>query len=268
MLTLDQIAHFRHEGFLVCEHFFDDREVNALKAEVERFIAQGLARNVATAGDGASPTAGAHNLQVMPLDQNSPLFRALPFHPRVAATVSQLIGDPIVKILDQMFIKPARSGLPTNWHTDNAYFCIDDPLRGTAMWIAIHDANRENGTLKVIPRAFGTEHKHHRDPDSDHHIRMEAAEDDAFHCEMAAGGVVFFCYGTPHATGPNPTDATRAGAGIHFLNADYLPGLLRTGTHGKAHVAVTGEETDGGTTRYGQDQRGAWDREVERLISR
>ena len=38
---------------------------------------------------------------------------------------------------------------------------------------------------------------------------------------LPAGGVVFFCYGTPHATGPNRTERERAGVALHFLRADY-----------------------------------------------
>src|SRR5438874_2111705 len=57
--------------------------------------------------------------------------------------------------------------------------------------------------------------------DGDHHIRCYPPEEQAVHLELPAGGVAFFCYGTPHATGPNTTDHERAGAAFHFLRADY-----------------------------------------------
>ena len=77
---------------------------------------------------------------------------------------------------------------------------------GTAMWIAVHDATTANGTLQVIPDVFRTAFEHSRDPYSDHHIRCYPPEERAVHLELPAGGVAFFCYGTPHATGPNTTD--------------------------------------------------------------
>jgi ectoine hydroxylase-related dioxygenase (phytanoyl-CoA dioxygenase family) len=92
---------------------------------------------------------------------------------------------------------------------------------GTAMWTAVHDATVANGTLKVIPDCFRELLEHSRDPYSDHHIRCYPLEARAIDLELPAGGVVFFAYGTPHATGPNTTDHERAGVALHFLRADY-----------------------------------------------
>jgi ectoine hydroxylase-related dioxygenase (phytanoyl-CoA dioxygenase family) len=95
---------------------------------------------------------------------------------------------------------------------------------GTAMWIAVSDATLANGTLQVIPDALRTAFEHGRDPFSDHRIRCYPSEEHAVHLELPAGGVAFFCYGTPHATGANTTDRERAQAAIHVLRADSARG--------------------------------------------
>ena len=123
----------------------------ALAAEIDRFQRQGMVRNVRTESDGCTHSSQQANLQLIPLFDKSPLLRALPFTPKVADAVSRLIGDPYLLHLDQMFLKPARVGTGTSWHQDNAYFKIADPLRGTAMWLAVHDAMVDNGTLRPIP---------------------------------------------------------------------------------------------------------------------
>jgi ectoine hydroxylase-related dioxygenase (phytanoyl-CoA dioxygenase family) len=41
--------------------------------------------------------------------------------------------------------------------------------------------------------------------------RMYANESRAVHCELDAGGVVFFSFATPHATGANLTGHARTG---------------------------------------------------------
>ena len=215
-LNLSQIHHFRSAGYLVIDEFFDHEEVSAMQSEVERWLQKGLPRDVST-----TPKE-RQNLQLIPLYPHSPLFRALPFSPKVVATVEALLGKPVIKILDQMFYKPAHSGMGTHWHTDNAYFQLADPLSGTAMWIAIHDADRRNGGLKVVPNAFTEQFAHRRDPDSDHHIHTDIDESRAVHCDLKAGGVVFFCFGTPHATDDNQSDAGRAGIGLHFVNGEKL----------------------------------------------
>jgi ectoine hydroxylase-related dioxygenase (phytanoyl-CoA dioxygenase family) len=63
--------------------------------------------------------------------------------------------------------------------------------------------------------------EHSHDPHSDHHIRCYPPEERAVDLELPAGGVAFFAYGTPHATGPNTTDRERAGVALHCLRADY-----------------------------------------------
>ena len=261
-----QVEHFKREGYVIVPDFFAVDELAALRIEINRMHSEGQMRNVATAGDGTTRNSDAQNLQLIPLDMRSDLFRALPFDPKVIESVGQLLGAPVLKILDQLFMKPGNVGLPTNWHTDNAYFKIRDPLAGAAMWIAIDNANRQNGTLKVIPRAFGTQYEHFRDPDSDHHIRMEADEADAVHCELNSGGVVFFCYGTPHATGPNLTDVTRTGVGLHFLNANFLnhEGVAQEQFN---YVQLTGTAADGGLAKYGVDLRGSWETTVAEVLA-
>src|SRR5207244_2247556 len=77
-----------------------------------------------------------------------------------------------------------------------------------------------NGTMRVVSGVFNQQFEHTRDPDSDHHIRCYPDESQATLVELPAGGVLFFCYGTPHATGANTTDHERAGVALHFINAD------------------------------------------------
>src|SRR5262249_55808752 len=137
---------------------------------------------------------------------------------KVIEAVRQLIGDPVLLHLDQVFVKPGKHGAGTNWHQDNAYFQIPNPLKGTALWTAVHDATIANGTIRVIPGVFEEKFEHTRDPYSDHHIRCYPDESQAVYVELPAGGIVFFCYGTPHATGANTTDTERAGVALHFIN--------------------------------------------------
>ena len=211
------IQEFHQSGKVLIPHFFSAQETQAMQLEVDRWLANGFFRNV-------SPDPNLQNLQCIPLNTKSPLFHALGLCPKVTQAVQALLGRPIVRILDQSFFKPARTGSATNWHTDNAYFKTSNPLSGLAMWIAIHDASITNGCLKVVPGVFEKDFAHQRDPASDHHIRTQIDDQEAFHCELDAGGVVFFCFGTPHATGDNPTDAARAGVGIHYVNIHQVDG--------------------------------------------
>ena len=264
-LTSRQKRHFRDHGYVAVPDFFSPREIAALRAEIERFKREGLLRNVATDGDGETPSESKANLQLIPLNDKSALIRALPFEPRVVEAVGQLIGDPFLLHLDQMFLKPARHGMGTDWHQDNAYFKIGDPMMGTAMWVAVHDADRANGTLQVIHDSFTEEYEHSRDPNSDHHIHCFPPEERAVALEMEAGGVAFFCYGTAHSTGPNTTDRERAGIAFHFLRSACVDSanLIRSE---RSYPCLSGSDATGGKKEYGVQVAGTWEGEVERAL--
>ena len=250
-LTPERVAEYHRRGYTIVPGFFEPDEVRVLQIEVARWLDADLPRDVAIAEKHT-------NLQLIPLFPHSELMAALPFAKKVRDAVTALLGAPVVKILDQMFYKPGGQGMGTNWHTDNAYFEIDEPLRGCALWIAVHDASEVNGTLKVIPERHHETLMHERDPASDHHIRTYIDPSTAEHCELEAGGVVFFCFGTPHATGPNPTNQGRAGIGIHFVNFDHASAAMRRGERWQDFAL------DGATGRRSRDDFGA---AVERILT-
>ncbi len=261
-----QIEQFRTHGYTTEPAFFSAREIEAIRAELERLKRDGKLRNVSTEGDGATHSTQAVNLQLCPMYSHSPLIRALPFEPKVIDAVTSLIGEPILLHLDQVFLKPGGHGAGTNWHQDNAYFKIRDPMKGTAMWIAVHDATIANGTMRVIPDSYKEVYEHTRDPFSDHHIRCYPPEEKAVPLELPAGGVAFFCYGTAHCTGANRTEKERAGVALHFLRSEYAnDDLIAPDRDYRPYL--TGEQATGGRKEYGALVAGTWQREVDAALA-
>ncbi|MBX3014084.1 MAG: phytanoyl-CoA dioxygenase family protein [Caldilineaceae bacterium] len=262
LVSAQQLAQFRDEGYAVFPTFFEPDELAAMLAELARFQREGLGRNVATEGDGKTHSTAKVNYQIIPLNNKSDLFRAFPFNPKVVAVVGQLIGTPFVRHLDQIFLKPGRTGAGTSWHTDNAYFQISDPTKGVGMWVALHDATLANGTLHVIPRSYLETFAHARDLGSDHHITFNVDDSRAVPILLPAGGAVFFNYGTGHGTKANNTDHERAGLAFHFLHTDYVAqGRLTDGV-----VHITGPQATGGVREYGVAVADRWPSEVRKLV--
>ncbi len=264
VLTSDQRRAYDRDGYVSVPDFFDRREVAAMVAELERFKRAGLGRNVATDGDGQTQSRTRINYQIIPLNDKSTLFRALPYHPRVVEAVRQCIGEPFVRYLDQIFLKPGKSGAGTQWHTDNAYFKVSDPTRGIGMWIALHDATVANGTMHMIPGVYRQTFDHARDPGSDHHIAFKADDSMAVPVELPAGGAIFFNYGVPHCTRANTTEHERAGLAYHFLRTDFIPDRVSSGPR-KELIHITGPEASGGLIEYGTMIAGTWEAEVAKL---
>ena len=267
MFKESEIEEFRSQGWLAKEEFWSQREVRAMRRELERLKAEGLLRNVATAGDGVTPADDQVNLQLCPMFPHSDFYRAMPFADKAVTAVRQLVGDPVVLHLDQVFLKPGKQGMGTNWHQDNAYFQIDDPLKGTAMWTAVHDATVANGTIHVIPGSYRVAYEHSRDPYSDHHIRCYPPEDQAVAVELPAGGVVFFAYGVAHCTLANTTEAERAGVALHFING-AMDATAKSGFPLGKRPYLSGDEASGGLNEHGVVVAGTWEREVEAVLNR
>jgi len=256
--TSRQLEEFQSEGFTTAPEFFDKDEVAAMRAELDRFKEAGLLHNVVTEGDGKTHSNTAFNLQICPIAPKSELFRALGFADKVVESIRQLIGDPFIWQLDQIFLKPGRHGKGTAWHQDNAYFRILDRRQGVGMWTALHAANVDNGTMRVIPRGDAELLAHERDGGSDHHIKCVVDESRAIPVELPAGGVLFFNYGVPHCTTGNNTDHERAGLALHFMREEAM---VKPETR---LAIVSGPNSTHGVAEFGSDQRGSWERQVRR----
>ncbi len=263
--TPDQIAHYRTHGWLAVPDFWSAPEVLALQREVVVLRERGLLRNVATEGDGATAARTAQNLQLCPAARHSPLLRSLSYAPKVTAAISSLIDGPLLLWLDQIFLKPARHGVGTNWHQDDAYFRAAKPTNGIGMWTAIHPATIANGTMHLAPRP-GRLLDHQRDPSSDHHIICRIDEATAIPVELPAGGALFFAFDMPHCTKGNHTDADRAGLAYHFSSLDALTpeGLAKYRGEGHWYLhQLTGPGATDGTAAWGGSQIGVFDQLVE-----
>ena len=263
VLADDLVDQFRNAGYTKSPEFFSTREIRAMRAELDRLDADGLLRNVATEGDGTTHSELMQNYQICPITPKSEFYRAFHFHPKVIEAVGQLIGNPFVFYLDQIFLKPGKHGIGTDWHQDNAYFKVEDPTKGVAVWVALHDASVENGTLHVLPNSHTELLDHERDPNSDHHIHCVVPEERAVALELPAGGVGFFDFGTAHCTRANTTDTARAGLAVHFLHTDFIP-ESRSGSSIPTHL--TGPGASGGLNEYGSRIEGTWETEVDRVL--
>src|SRR5690349_4915661 len=115
ILNPSQVEQFQNEGYTAAPSFFNQKEVAAMQADLTRLMREGKLRNVATDGDGKTHSAQKRNLQLCPMYNHSALFRSLAFHPKVVGAISQLLGDPHLLRLDQVFLKPAHDGMGTNW---------------------------------------------------------------------------------------------------------------------------------------------------------
>ncbi len=117
-------------------------------------------------------------------------------------------------------VKPPRIGSEKPWHQDNAYFSIKDPNGTIGIWIALDDAQVENGCMHVLPGG------HKMGPLKHEHTFDCEIKKDRFDPEgmlpipLKPGGALFFHGNLPHWTPINSSDSRRRALQFHYRSVD------------------------------------------------
>jgi phytanoyl-CoA hydroxylase len=138
--------------------------------------------------------------------------------PNIVGMLTQLIG-PDVKCVQSMFIdKPPDTGTGQPYHQD-AWYLKTEPDTLMALWLALEDADAENGCLYVVPGS-------HTDPI---HPVEEPAE------PMQAK--IFKITSVGAASRPEVAVPLRAGSGVFFTgHVLHRSAHNRSGRHRRAYV--------------------------------
>ena len=164
VLTADQLAHYRDQGFLVLERRIPEQTLGQIRAEIARFVeeARGL-----TASNDRIDLEDSHHPETprvrrvkMPYHL-SDVFRALARSQEILAPVRDLLGPSLRLHGSKLNMKAAGYGAAVEWHQDWAFYphTNDDVL---AVGVMIDDMAAENGPLMVFPGSHrGAVYDHH-----------------------------------------------------------------------------------------------------------
>ena len=156
----------------------------------------------------------------------------------------RLHSDEPWELMQSMVImKPPRIGGEVNWHQDGT-FLIDEQKRCVGIWIALEDANEDNGCLQFgdtppqgLCSLFETDHVSGETQMRALANALQAPEHPIF-APCHAGDAVIFDGLTPHASSPNRSSKSRRAITLHFkpaasnwaptnwLQRDLLPRFL------------------------------------------
>lgn len=232
VLTAEQVAQFREQGYLKFGQVADPEHCRALMQRLTdvmegRSKAQPEAkRNLL--GDGSEQVV----VQVVNIWEADDLFRDHLYNPTVCEAVCQLIGCDVLRVWhDQVQYKPPRVGGPTSWHQDHPYWPIIQPADLVSAWMAIEDADIENGCMWMVPGShkwgphkggtIGTDPENF-DPMPDLDQLPAGIKIEKVPCPVKAGEVMFHHCLTWHGSPPNRSDRGRPAIAVH-----YMPGYTR-----------------------------------------
>ncbi len=125
-----------------------------------------------------------------------------------------LLGPDVRLYWDQAVYKKPGTDDPFPWHQDNGYTFIE-PQQYLTCWVALTDAPVEMGCPWVVPGQHLRGTLAHDLTDLGY-VCLADWPDDAVPVPAHAGDIVVFSSLTPHATGPNTSDATRKAYIVQF----------------------------------------------------
>jgi non-haem Fe2+, alpha-ketoglutarate-dependent halogenase len=136
-LTAAQVRHFNERGYVLPLAVFSTEEAEANRRYFDQLMASARA-----AGHNSYSINGWHRHCVG-------IYRLL-MEPRILDYVEDLIGPNIVSTMTHYFSKEPGDDKQVVWHQDASYWPLT-PSKVVTVWLAIDDADDDNGAMQFIP---------------------------------------------------------------------------------------------------------------------
>jgi phytanoyl-CoA hydroxylase len=146
---LKEVAQgFHTHGFSVLKEFMTDVELKRAESEVETILTSDLRSR--PPGDVFYENDGQTVRQLEVLENYSSFFEELSREPRFHDTFHEIFGEEFCVRNFSYMAKAPHIGSAVPAHQDNAYYNLT-PNHGLTFWIALDEANENNGCLRVVP---------------------------------------------------------------------------------------------------------------------
>ncbi len=201
-------AAYAKEGYCIFREVLDP----PLMAEARDHVAWLQARN-----PGVRPEHLHHTLMT-----RDAFWVRLVSDPRLLDRVAPFLGPAIALFASHYIAKPPRDGMPVLWHQDGSYWPLE-PMEVITFWLAVTDATRQNGCVRVIPR---TQHldlqgiEQRGDVANVLESGMDEClvdQDEAVDIELKAGDVSVHHPNVIHGSNANTSDTWRIGLTIRYI---------------------------------------------------
>jgi ectoine hydroxylase-related dioxygenase (phytanoyl-CoA dioxygenase family) len=208
-ITSEHERQFREDGFFLLERVVPPGDLEALRAECQRFIDERDREMDRLGVDTIDLDHRGSRYFVHAYGKSHAIERFLSSDLMVQIARAAL-GDTVYLFNEQYVVKAAEQGMKFSWHQDSGF--IDYPHQPyLTCWIALDDMTEANGTAYLLPYSrAGTRDvvKHVRDQQSNDLVGYFGA-DPGDPLIVPAGSIACFSTTLFHRSGPNTTDRIR-----------------------------------------------------------
>jgi ectoine hydroxylase-related dioxygenase (phytanoyl-CoA dioxygenase family) len=215
-ITEEQGCAYDRDGYFVLEDAFTDEQVLSVIAAIDP-IEERQTEELRARHNGTFFIARADDITFSThLVQGSPEVRQFTASSVLVDLCADLIGPDVRLYWDQAVYKKPDTVEPFPWHQDNGYAFVE-PQQYLTCWIALTDATVDNGCPWVVPGVHRRGTLAHQYTELGFVCLTEPAG--AVAVPVRRGSIVVFSSLTPHATGPNTTDAVRKAYIVQYAPA-------------------------------------------------
>jgi non-heme Fe2+,alpha-ketoglutarate-dependent halogenase len=162
-LTVTQVESYNTDGYTKPIDVYSNDEITDLR----NYFDQLLEQTVAAGGNSYSiSTAHMKHGRVYDMLTNS----------RIVDCVADILGNDVIAWGSHFFCKMPGDGKAVAWHQDASYWPLS-PSRAITVWLAIDDADLENGCMKFIAGSQHSGHLTYRQSDPEEHSVLDQTVD-------------------------------------------------------------------------------------------
>ncbi|EMI53004.1 phytanoyl-CoA dioxygenase family protein [Rhodopirellula sallentina] len=211
-LTRSQIEDWNRDGYLGPLDVLTHSETESLREYFDELLRQTFAE-----GKDSYSISSAHLKHARVWD--------LLANPTIVAYVKDLLGENVIGWGSHFFCKMPGDGKRVDWHQDCSYWPLT-PTKAVTVWLAIDDADLENGGMEV----YTGSHRHGlidfdtTDADSGNVLDQVVSEPQQYgeyrFTPIQAGQISIHSDLLVHGSAPNASDRRRCGLTLRYCPAD------------------------------------------------
>ncbi len=223
----DNAVRFAQDGFLTALPVLSPEEAALVREQFDLLEAR----------------VGKETAQIGLLDKHltEPFIHDLATHPSVLAAVESVLGPDFFLLATHFFCKYGEGDTAAKfvaWHQDVTYWGLEPPVAVT-VWLAIDDADEENGCMRVIPGSHAARIREHGTAAQSGNLLSinqevpvsEAEEASAVNLPLPAGFASLHDGCLIHGSLPNASHRRRCGLTLRYIPTEVYQGTLNS--HGK-----------------------------------
>lgn len=164
-LTREQVETYNNHGYVRPLDIYSTSEITDIRQYFDRLLEKTIA-------------AGGNSYSISTAHMKYGGVYDILTNPRILNYVSDVLGDDVVAWGSHFFCKMPGDGRAVAWHQDASYWPLT-PSHAVTVWLAIDDADLDNGCMKFVAGSHHSGHLTYRKSTPEEHNVLDQTVENA-----------------------------------------------------------------------------------------